>query len=132
MAAYKFPEILRFKDQIIHPELVKHYIDQLYRSTSKIVNFVYFITDGTYTKIGVAENPDQRLKMLQCGNARPLTLLFSIPIFKPFGYRSNYALEVETFLQRGFADSHVSGEWFDLRDRINVDEWIKFWGGKKA
>jgi len=32
---------------------------------------VYFISDGTYTKIGVAVNPEKRLRELQTGNPKP-------------------------------------------------------------
>lgn len=75
---------------------------------------VYFITDGEFGKVGIARDPHARLGLMQCGNARELSLIF-------FEVVSNPRL-IERMLHAKFADRLVRGEWF----RVDRDE---FWAG---
>ena len=65
---------------------------------------VYLISDGTYTKIGVARNPKRRLVDLQTGSVVPLRLLGSI--------QGSFALEKQ--LHERYQKRRVRGEWFQL------------------
>lgn len=65
---------------------------------------IYFITDGEYTKIGVADDPHKRLRELQTGNARELTLICSI----------DGSYELERKLHKVLGNWRVLGEWFDV------------------
>jgi len=68
---------------------------------------VYFISDGTYVKIGATTDVESRLKALQVGNPRELRILSVIPTDDP------YALEA--ILHNRFADKQVNQEWYDLK-----------------
>lgn len=65
-------------------------------------NRVYFISDGTAIKIGVALNVTKRLGSLQTGHHRPLTVLATIPEEGTTEYD----------LHQRFAHLRISGEWF--------------------
>ena len=69
---------------------------------------VYFITDGEYIKIGTANNPKTRLKELQTGNARPLSIIKSI--------KGSFA--IENAFHYKYKEYRVSGEWFNLPKEI--------------
>lgn len=73
---------------------------------------VYFISDGTYTKIGKSKTPLNRIKDLQTSNANKLyfTHLFDV--------KDKY----EKTLHKLFKDfkTNSNNEWFDLRD-INIE-----------
>lgn len=70
------------------------------------VRSVYFIEEvGTgRIKIGVAKDPDKRLRHLQGSASSELRLLAAVEIFNPFS--------VESLLHEKFADHRVRGEWF--------------------
>ena len=128
-AERKYPEILRFKDDIVSPDIIVRFMSR-WSVKKKISSYVYFISDGEFIKIGVAESIEKRLKQIQTGNPRNLNVLFSIPC-RAAGYtyceytRKDYALDLERFLHQGFGEYHVQGEWFkiDLLKRINLEEW---------
>jgi hypothetical protein len=63
---------------------------------------VYFITDGTALKIGIAKNIERRLEALQSAHYKELILVAAIP-----GNRS-----VEEMLHGHFDDERLRGEWF--------------------
>lgn len=69
---------------------------------------VYFISDGEHIKIGIAADPTGRLRDLQVGNARRLTLLRVV----------NGPRGLEDRLHRRFAGDRVRGEWFKRSDRL--------------
>jgi len=130
LGASRFPEMLRFKNTIVSPEIVTNYLSSQGKYTKQFVTYIYFITDGEFVKIGIANNPIERLLTLQIGNARELKPLFTIPIYKRLSYfRDNYvANDLELFLHKGFGDNHIRGEWFDILHRINIDEWRQTFG----
>lgn len=68
---------------------------------------VYLIrgNDGRY-KIGVAKNPEKRIRQLQTGNYDPLELITS--------YQSDNANKIEKSLHRYYSYGKMIGEWFDL------------------
>lgn len=55
-------------------------------------------------KIGIAYDPDRRLRTLQTGSSRPLRLLATAP----------GGQNVESRLHSRFASQRLEGEWFDL------------------
>ena len=132
-SCHSFPKILQFPDYIVSPYIVKNFIKTFGKPTRHVKNYVYFISDGDFVKIGIAENVDKRMIELQTGNARELKCLFAIPVHVTRGYVEHYsvcrsipdhnAIDLETFLHKGFGASHVNGEWFDILKRINLDEW---------
>ena len=68
--------------------------------------FVYFITDGEFVKIGVADNVEKRLKELQTGNPKELTVVRSVYCENPY-----YA---EKLFHDLFRYKRVNGEWFKI------------------
>ena len=76
--------------------------------------FVYFITDGVFVKIGVADKVDKRLDQLQTGNARKLFVLVKI------GFMCREAaLSAEASLHEEFSEKRLVGEWFDIASDPN-------------
>lgn len=74
---------------------------------------VYFIQEeGTnFVKIGYSktkEGVDERLKSLQTGNARKLSLLFLF----------NGSIDDEKDLHKAFKKQRVLGEWFNIKDKL--------------
>ena len=72
---------------------------------------VYFISDGEYTKIGIAESLQKRLKGLQTANARPLRPLYVVKVKNPLE-----AHKLESKLHEYFRDKNTIGEWFDITE----------------
>ena len=80
-------------------------------------NYVYFMEDGEYIKIGVSTDPTSRLRQIQTGNPRP------IGVWLAWGYCSaKNAFQTEAWLHARFADKQTIGEWFklDKADRANI------------
>lgn len=69
---------------------------------------IYFITDGEYCKIGFAHNARKRIKDLQIGSARKLTLLATVP----------GGPDVEAIYHNTFKDLRVRGEWFRMAPEL--------------
>lgn len=61
---------------------------------------VYFIQDGDAIKIGIGLDPDRRMKDLQAGNPRKLSLIGS------------YIGTDELALHKKFAEYRIHREWF--------------------
>lgn len=76
---------------------------------------VYFIQEGEdgFVKIGRSKNVKKRMKSLQIGNPRPLSVVMLIP-----GGRS-----LEMTFHELFHEDRVSGEWFKP---IVLCHWIPF------
>ena len=71
--------------------------------------FVYFITDGWYIKIGVANNVEKRLLQLQTGNAHNLLVLLRVPFTDSYA-----AYRAEKEFHREYSEKRLVGEWFDI------------------
>lgn len=78
---------------------------------------VYFISDGTYVKIGKSNNVTTRLSILNTGNASTLTLLGYI-----LQESDEAAFKLEKELHKIYEKSKVKGEWFNLSevDTLNL------------
>jgi predicted GIY-YIG superfamily endonuclease len=68
---------------------------------------VYLIrgNDGRY-KIGIAKNPQRRIRQLQTGNSDKLKLIEV--------YQSENASKIEAALHMQYSPDKLIGEWFDL------------------
>ena len=89
------------------------------KQTEKIC-FVYFISDGSYIKIGVAENIQKRIKELQIGNPKKLFLVE----YLEFNYKEQ-AYFAEKHLHQMFAKERMSGEWFNVADDYDFLMFIR-------
>ncbi len=67
---------------------------------------LYFIGDGERIKIGIAENPFERLKQLQTGNPLKLKMLLAIHLQNDG--------DIEQLLHDKLTSYHAHGEWFDI------------------
>jgi hypothetical protein len=72
--------------------------------------YIYFIVraDTREVKIGFSHDVACRIKKLQHGNARPLTLLAM----------TRGDAEVEGAIHERFAHLRLTGEWFDMTDEL--------------
>lgn len=85
------------------------------------MGYVYFITDGHgHVKIGKADDPEQRLKGLQTGNAYNLEIYELIEVWdhKPSCFDAQC---FEHMLHRMFSKFNIRDEWF-LEDP--VFDWL--------
>ena len=64
--------------------------------------YVYFISSGSFIKIGLAEEPMQRLAALQISNPYQLSIVKSIP----------GTFKTEKDFHRIFSKYRIRGEWF--------------------
>lgn len=78
------------------------------RKLSSADKFVYLISGGDLTKIGITKNPTFRLNKLRLASPIPLTLIYS--------FRSKNARQTEIELHCIFRDKRLHGEWFTLSD----------------
>lgn len=80
--------------------------------------YVYFIQEGKGSrgniKIGKSNDVDKRLKSLQTGNPRKLTLMASIKCKSP-----DDAFKLERKFHAKFKSSQIRGEWFSGNIRLN-------------
>lgn len=80
--------------------------------------FVYFVTDGEFVKIGVAEDPDKRIAGIQTGNPRKLEFLALIPCeSKKMAHRVEYTLHQ---IYRRFKKN---GEWYSIHGYIQEESF---------
>lgn len=86
-------------------------------------NYVYFISDGQFVKIGVAKNPESRLKELQTGNPRKLSIMCKIPVGSD---RDAYRLEGKLHIEYEAFAKQV--EWFNILDYIKQQDFIERFG----
>lgn len=80
--------------------------------------FVYFITDGEYVKIGVAQNVKSRLREIQTGNPKPLKVLYTHGVSD-----EKKAFYLESKLHAEYRDFRKTGEWFRIYDYLNVNNF---------
>lgn len=88
----------------------------LYRRTGIAPAYVYFVSDGQFVKIGVAQDPQKRLASLQTGNPRELEIINLIP-----AKSKEDALVIEGTLHEAYCSFKKAGEWFDILYYINRD-----------
>lgn len=69
---------------------------------------IYFITDGTYTKVGKSTNPSKRIKTLQTSNPLPLTFTYI------FDVKDSYEKQLHKLLS--FYYTSTKREWFNLKE----------------
>lgn len=100
-------------------------------------NFVYFISDGEYVKIGRAVSPVERLREMQVGNALKLSIV------QIFGFRNDKeCIRAENYLQHWLSKYHVHGEWFrikglgfltgDMGYDMKMKNTLEYWGRSAA
>lgn len=77
---------------------------------------VYFVSDGTYTKIGKTNNPLKRLETLQTSNASSLKFIYL------FDCNDNYEKRLHKLLEE--YKTRSSSEWFNLKN-INLYSYLK-------
>tara|TARA_Y100000361_G_C11161446_1_gene347661 strand:- start:6437 stop:6835 length:399 start_codon:yes stop_codon:yes gene_type:complete len=82
--------------------------------------YVYMITDGSYIKIGKANDIDRRIRELQTGNPKKLEILHV------FECDEGEANTLEKQIHSDFACLRVHGEWFSMRilDFLNPKKGI--------
>lgn len=68
---------------------------------------VYFLHDGTYTKIGISNNVKKRLQMLQIGNPNKINIIAHSKIL-------DNAQSIERALHKKYKKYKTVGEWFLL------------------
>lgn len=73
---------------------------------------VYFITDGEYVKVGMANDVRVRLNQMQTGNPKQLKIATVIE----YG-----DAEMEHHLHTRYAKQHVRGEWYKLSKEMLED-----------
>ena len=72
--------------------------------------YVYAISDTSGgIKLGLAENPDDRVKQLQTGNKEQLTIIYRLYV--------EDMKHAEDSLHLIFAGRRVNGEWFKLTEQ---------------
>jgi hypothetical protein len=84
-----------------HQIVLKHERPKLRRDAAGWC-YVYFVSDGEHIKIGRAVNVVARLRGMQTGSAKPLTILATFLT----------AESIETELHRRFKAARVTGEWY--------------------
>ena len=121
-----------FLDKSAVIQLIEKWRERYYRyefDTPEVDGFVYFVTNGTYVKIGCAIRPELRLKELQCGTPDKLEILFTIPVgansIDPSSVRFMYTLEHQLHLL--FENYKVRNEWFDIPKRV-IEDGIAYYG----
>ena len=79
------------------------------------MTYLYFIstTRKNVVKIGIAKNPNKRLKTFQTANYEKLIILRVIQV-----PTRNLAFELEKALHQKFKKYHIRGEWFKLTPTI--------------
>lgn len=83
-------------------------------------SYVYFIAAGSAAmKIGVSDDPANRLAQLQTAHYQKLYLLFTIECNS-----RDAAFEVEKAFHRWYADQRLRDEWFDIA-ATSVEEDLK-------
>ena len=92
---------------LISPKYIKHNPYAI----DNIGLCVYFISDGEFIKIGIANSVKKRLNGLQTANARKLNILYVIRVCKP-----SEAHAIETKLHKYFHEQNTIGEWFSITE----------------
>lgn len=92
-------------------------IEEVLPQDSKLRQYIYVIKNPltNYVKIGVAQNPEQRLKQLMTGAGTELELCYKSMI-------CSNAFEIEKKAHDMFKEQSVFGEWFN----VDVQEATEF------
>ena len=73
------------------------------------MRYIYVIgTDQPPYKVGIAKNPEQRLKTLQTGHPQPLRIIHKIPT------DASRTRLLEAVMHRNMRQHRQTGEWFDM------------------
>lgn len=83
--------------------------------------FVYFISDGEHTKIGVAKNMEKRLSSLQVGNPKKLKIVSFVPCCS-----EHIARKIEKYLHESLSGCRMVGEWFNLPASAFLHKFLYF------
>lgn len=81
------------------------------------VSYIYIISNGTYTKVGKADNAEKRRKTLQTASPTPLILDHKFPV------KTTAVVSIESRCHKhlaGLGFSQMKGEWFDIAPREAV------------
>ena len=118
----------RFTPEQIHEFLFNECKCPQVRDT--IADYVYFITDGEFVKVGRGITPLERMKGLQVGNPRELRLLFTIPFGRPALHEGKMyqATNAEDQLHELFNEYHIRGEWYDILQLIDEISFAEYFG----
>jgi hypothetical protein len=81
--------------------------------------WVYVITCGEHTKIGLATDVTARHRAIQCGNPYEVAV-FGMRLFPDY----SLARKVEMDLHRKFAEHRGYGEWFRVEAQTALDALI--------
>jgi hypothetical protein len=98
------------------------YIEEFFPRCNQPGAFVYFVSDGVAVKVGASTDPVARMAHLQTGNPRPLELLFTVPFVD-----LETAVAAEHRYHAAFRDFWLLGEWFFIRQKLNVEDWRNYW-----
>lgn len=98
------------------PNHLKKYLDYICPHC-----FVYFISDGENTKIGIAKNLIKRLEALQVGNPKKLKIVSFAPCAT-----ENSAREIEKYLHKSLDCCRLEGEWFKLPASVFTRLFLDF------
>ena len=80
------------------------------------MKYIYLIKniDDSFYKIGVARDPNKRIRQLQTGNSSKLSLITT--------YKSPIAYKIEKVLHNRYSYLRKEGEWFDF----SINEEVNF------
>lgn len=97
-------------------------VESVLPQDSRNRQYVYIIEniDNGAIKIGVAHNPETRLKQLQTGSVSELRIVYQ-------SYLCSNAFDIEKITHIHFKDQHIRGEWY----RISKDDVIRFLEGRQ-
>jgi Rha family phage regulatory protein len=105
--------------QALQKMVAARIVEDVLPQDSRNRQYVYLIenTNNGAVKIGVAHDPEARLKQLQTGSVDELRIAYT-------SYLCSNAFQVESFMHQHFADCHIRGEWYqaDIGDVVDVLE----------
>lgn len=108
-------------DSISFPYFIQsHYAELICDENPKA--FVYFVSDGSFVKIGIADDLKKRMKGLQTGNPKPLSLLAVVPTVS-----KDAARILEQKLHYAYSRYRACGEWFSILGLIDQDSFSSYW-----
>lgn len=105
-----------YSQEIVQKALMKN-LSRSEETISSVMpekQYVYFVSDGEFVKIGVSKDVAFRLKKMQTSSPRVLKLLWCIETHAPY--------LIETALHTVLKSRRINGEWFDILDLFNESE----------
>jgi hypothetical protein len=107
---------LSFKGTWIHQDLLEEYFKWLANSETVVQpDGLYLIQAGEFTKIGISQNIEKRIKSMETDNPLEIELLF----YK----KMENVRKVESFLHKQLKEYNVKNEWFKLDKRHNYQKY---------